>query len=82
MVNFVIHYNDRKLRKIFPEKIHTCEVCLDSVLGKQSFRFSACSHLFCRKCICSTFEGNLNAGLVGGSFRCLACDKEFAQFEA
>ncbi|KAL5968891.1 E3 ubiquitin-protein ligase RNF14 [Taenia solium] len=82
IVNFIIHYNEQKLREISPEKTYTCEVCFDDVLGKQSFRFSACNHLFCRKCIRNTFESNLNLGLPGGSLRCLACDKEVAQFEA
>ncbi|KAH9285724.1 E3 ubiquitin-protein ligase RNF14 [Echinococcus granulosus] len=81
IVNFIIEHNEQKLREISPEKIYLCEVCLDGVPGKQSFRFSACSHLFCRKCIRDTFETNLNSGLPGGSLRCLACDREVAPFE-
>ncbi|KAL5112293.1 E3 ubiquitin-protein ligase RNF14 [Taenia crassiceps] len=81
IVNSVIQYNEQKLLEISPEKIYTCEVCLDGVLGKQTFRFSACGHLFCRRCIRDSFESNLSSGLPGGPLRCLQCDKEVSQFE-
>ncbi len=77
----ILEHNENVLREVSPDKTYECEVCTECGLGSNFLRFVSCGHLFCRKCIASAFESQIDNGINGGRPTCLSCDAEAAQFE-
>ncbi|XP_022239186.1 E3 ubiquitin-protein ligase RNF14-like isoform X2 [Limulus polyphemus] len=68
----LFEYNQYKLQETFDNEWHFCKVCLCEKQGRECMTFFTCKHIFCKDCIRSFFEIQIQDGKV----RFLSCPED------
>lgn len=72
LFSYLIEYNYYKLQETFDNEWHFCKICLCEKQGQECMTFFTCKHIFCKDCIRSFFEIQIQDGKV----RYLSCPED------
>ncbi|KAG5450595.1 DDB1- and CUL4-associated factor 13, partial [Clonorchis sinensis] len=79
---FFVAHNDDCLDLEYDSARWECPVCFTTKLGTKFFRFRACKHRTCMKCVRQSFICALKDGLMEQRMACLLCGLEAEPNEA
>ncbi|KAJ1963529.1 hypothetical protein GGI12_002001 [Dipsacomyces acuminosporus] len=62
----ILDYNGQKLQEEFESNTYSCIICMEEQSGRHCIKLSACSHVYCQRCLGEYLrilikEGNLHA---------------------
>lgn len=66
LLRAVLEYDQERREAVFYTTLFTCQVCFSEKLGGLCIQFPSCQHTFCRECMKSYFEVQINDGNVKG----------------
>ena len=62
LVKLLKSYQEEQELRIFNMQFFDCSICFVEKLGKSCLKFVQCSHVFCKECMTSYFEVQINEG--------------------
>ncbi|XP_076045038.1 E3 ubiquitin-protein ligase RNF14-like [Oratosquilla oratoria] len=78
LLRILKEYDSEMTRQVFASKMFECKVCFGDKLGSQCIQFWPCSHVYCKDCMKSYFEVQINEGNI----KCLKCPEDKCESDA
>lgn len=78
MLRLLRDYDEDMRRKVFSNKNFECKVCFMDKLGSHCLEFWPCHHVYCKDCMASYFEVQINEGNI----KFLRCPEDDCESEA
>ncbi|XP_042872795.1 E3 ubiquitin-protein ligase RNF14-like isoform X2 [Penaeus japonicus] len=78
MLRLLRDYDEDMRRKVFGNKNFECKVCFMDKLGSHCLEFWPCHHVYCKDCMTSYFEIQINEGNI----KFLRCPEDDCESEA